>query len=245
MDLFNHFVSVFIGALIAVLPAGNTGVETQIVADVSATATPTVETVRGLAALRAELIELQARFSASGSRSERSDDDSDDSIETETHASFAASTTVADDRGRGEAELRGRATGSIKSEDVRRSDDEHESESDEDDDDSQRRGGRGTTIPVVPSIGAGVSGSVGTQTAAPTTFTAAQVAAHASVSSCYSSVNGSVYDLTAWISQHPGGSAAIKSMCGADGSAAFNGQHGGQGRPESELAGFKIGALVR
>ncbi|MDB5194518.1 MAG: conserved rane protein of unknown function [Parcubacteria group bacterium] len=76
------------------------------------------------------------------------------------------------------------------------------------------------------------------------TFTLADVAKHASASSCYSIINGGVYDLTAWINQHPGGQDAILSICGKDGSAAFNAQHGGQSRPESELAGFKIGMFA-
>ncbi len=78
---------------------------------------------------------------------------------------------------------------------------------------------------------------------ATTYYTRAEVSAHASTQSCWSIVNGKVYDLTSWISQHPGGSSAIKRMCGVDGSANFNGQHGGQSRPERELASFFIGVL--
>jgi cytochrome b involved in lipid metabolism len=74
-------------------------------------------------------------------------------------------------------------------------------------------------------------------------YTSAEVSAHASVQSCWSIVNGKVYDLTPWISQHPGGASAFKRMCGVDGSADFNGQHSGQARPERELAGFFIGVL--
>ena len=75
------------------------------------------------------------------------------------------------------------------------------------------------------------------------TYTLAEVAKHSTQSSCWSTVNGGVYDLTAWIGQHPGGPDAILGMCGKDGSAAFNDQHGGQRRPANELAGFKIGNL--
>ncbi len=74
-------------------------------------------------------------------------------------------------------------------------------------------------------------------------YTKAEVATHASSQSCWSIVNGKVYDLTSWIGQHPGGQQAIKGLCGTDGSATFNGQHGGQPRPERELAGFIIGEL--
>jgi cytochrome b involved in lipid metabolism len=81
-------------------------------------------------------------------------------------------------------------------------------------------------------------------TPAPGGYTAAQVAAHDSAQSCWTSISGNVYDLTAWIDQHPGGQAPILSLCGTDGTAAFMQQHGGQGRPEQELATFKIGALA-
>jgi predicted heme/steroid binding protein len=84
-------------------------------------------------------------------------------------------------------------------------------------------------------------------TAAPgaKTFTLADVAKHNSQSSCYSAVNGVVYDLTSWITRHPGGEREILSICGKDGSSAFNGQHSGQGKPETMLASFKIGTLAK
>lgn len=76
-------------------------------------------------------------------------------------------------------------------------------------------------------------------------YTAAEVASHNSASSCWSIINGNVYDLTAWISQHPGGEGPILSICGKNGSAAFNNQHGRQGRPNSILATYKIGAVAQ
>lgn len=76
-------------------------------------------------------------------------------------------------------------------------------------------------------------------------ITLAQVANHASQSSCWSAIDGGVYDLTPWISEHPGGEEAILSICGIDGSAAFNDQHGGDGRASSRLAAFKIGTLAQ
>ena len=80
---------------------------------------------------------------------------------------------------------------------------------------------------------------------APGTYTMAQVAAHNSQSSCWTAINGSVYDLTQFVGQHPGGSGAIVSICGTDGTDAFNGKHGGQARPAQELAGLKIGTLAQ
>ncbi len=76
-----------------------------------------------------------------------------------------------------------------------------------------------------------------------TTYTMADIKKHSKSTSCWSAINGNVYDLTKWINRHPGGSSVIISLCGKDGSSMFNGQHGGQARPVSELTGFKIGKL--
>lgn len=74
-------------------------------------------------------------------------------------------------------------------------------------------------------------------------YTLAQVAAHNSDTSCWTAIDGEVYDLTPFIDLHPGGFEAILSLCGIDGSAAFDNQHGGQSRPANELAGLQIGTL--
>lgn len=84
-----------------------------------------------------------------------------------------------------------------------------------------------------------------TQTQTTKSYTLAEVASHNTAQSCYTAVNSSVYDVTSWIKQHPGGEQAIIGMCGKDASSAFDAQHGGQSRPESELASFKIGVLVK
>jgi cytochrome b involved in lipid metabolism len=102
----------------------------------------------------------------------------------------------------------------------------------------------GTTSAPVESI----SPAAGEQaTPAPTakTFTMAQVATHKDATSCYTVVRGNVYDLTSWISQHPGGEKAILGLCGKDGTAAFVNQHGGRPRQENELATFQIGTLTQ
>ena len=76
------------------------------------------------------------------------------------------------------------------------------------------------------------------------TYNSADLAKHSTSKSCWSAIDGNVYDLTAWINQHPGGSSVIKAICGRDGSAAFNGQHSGQSRPANELKNFKIGKFA-
>ncbi len=77
------------------------------------------------------------------------------------------------------------------------------------------------------------------------TYTMADVASHKDVASCWTAINGNIYDLTAFINKHPGGDRNILKICGIDGSRAFDGQHGGQSGPESILAGFEIGTLVK
>lgn len=75
-------------------------------------------------------------------------------------------------------------------------------------------------------------------------ITLAEVSAHSSRTSCWSAINGNVYDLTSWIPKHPGGEQAILGICGIDGSSKFNGVHGGAARQAAILAGFKIGVLA-
>lgn len=77
------------------------------------------------------------------------------------------------------------------------------------------------------------------------TYTMADVASHKDVASCWTAINGNIYDLTAFINKHPGGDRNILKICGIDGSRAFDGQHGGQSGPESILAGFEIGTLAK
>ena len=76
-------------------------------------------------------------------------------------------------------------------------------------------------------------------------YTLAEVMTHNKKADCWTTINGGVYEVTSWIDQHPGGQQAIIGLCGIDGSAAFNGQHGEQARPAAELVSFKIGTLKK
>lgn len=71
----------------------------------------------------------------------------------------------------------------------------------------------------------------------------AAVARHNSAKSCWTVIDGNVYDVTHWINRHPGGAGVIEGMCGIDASAAFTGQHGNQSGPNATLATYKLGAL--
>jgi len=80
---------------------------------------------------------------------------------------------------------------------------------------------------------------------APTTrYTRAAVARHNRVTDCWSTVNGKVYDLTKWVSRHPGGQEAIAEMCGTNGAGEFFEQHTGDAAANEVLAGYQIGILA-
>src|SRR5690242_3032626 len=75
--------------------------------------------------------------------------------------------------------------------------------------------GPGNTVPV-PST---------SQNSNKKTYTLAEVATHKNNSSCWTAINGKVYDLTSWINRHPGGPERILNICGTDATDAFNIQH--------------------
>lgn len=74
-------------------------------------------------------------------------------------------------------------------------------------------------------------------------YTLADVSTHNSVASCWAIVNSNVYDLTSWISKHPGGERAITEICGKDGTRAFNSEHGRDEMPKEVLEMFLIGGV--
>lgn len=74
-------------------------------------------------------------------------------------------------------------------------------------------------------------------------YTMASVATHNSKDSCWTVINGNVYDLTGWISKHPGGAGNILKICGIDGTAAFEGQHGGSNHAGSTLTEYFLAPL--
>jgi cytochrome b involved in lipid metabolism len=75
-------------------------------------------------------------------------------------------------------------------------------------------------------------------------YTMADIALHGTASDCWSAINGGAYNLTSWVSVHPGGSGVIKAMCGSDGSGAYTGKHGGSGSAGAILAKLRIGNIV-
>lgn len=129
-----------------------------------------------------------------------------------------------------------------------------EDENEAEDDDGDERRNTSTNVPTKASNATAtktVTPVKTTVTTAPTTtnqppsaYSLAQIAQHADAKSCYTTVRGIVYDLTNFITKHPGGANNILKICGKDGTSAFVNQHAGRPSPEQELAGHKIGILA-
>jgi cytochrome b involved in lipid metabolism len=75
-------------------------------------------------------------------------------------------------------------------------------------------------------------------------YTMADVKKFNSRTKCWTAISGNVYDLTSWISAHPGGAGAITFLCGTDGTNAYKAQHEGQNRPTIRLSQYLLGPLV-
>lgn len=74
-------------------------------------------------------------------------------------------------------------------------------------------------------------------------YTMADVRMNNTSASCWVAIDGRVYDLTQWISRHPGGAGAISQLCGTDGTATFTARHGGQPSPSATLDSYDLGPL--
>ena len=103
---------------------------------------------------------------------------------------------------------------------------------------------RGSTEAAKP-VASSTPKATATPKAEPAGYTMANVRANNSKGSCWSVINGYVYDLTKWISSHPGGEGAIISLCGKDGTNEFVAQHKGQGKAEARLSGYVLGLLAK
>ena len=96
------------------------------------------------------------------------------------------------------------------------------------------------TVTATPTVSATPTP---TPTPVVTGYTMAQVRANNTAKSCWTAIDGYVYNLTNWISAHPGGSGAILFLCGTDGTNAFKAQHENQSRPAIRLDSYRIGPL--
>jgi cytochrome b involved in lipid metabolism len=78
-------------------------------------------------------------------------------------------------------------------------------------------------------------------------ISAAELALHARPDSCWMAIHGSVYDLTAYLPDHPSRPQVIEPWCGKDSTAAYDTKT--KGRPHSTeadelLPRYRIGTFV-
>jgi cytochrome b involved in lipid metabolism len=102
-----------------------------------------------------------------------------------------------------------------------------------------------TSTSAAPSAAATPAAKPTTATTVAAGYTMAQVKANNSRAKCWTVISENVYDLTAWIGDHPGGAGAIVSLCGTDGTQGFLAMHRNQSKPESRLAGYLLGPLAK
>jgi hypothetical protein len=99
---------------------------------------------------------------------------------------------------------------------------------------------RGAYVAPKPTVAATPTPSPSTSMAG---YTMAQVKANNTAKSCWTAIDGYVYNLTNWINSHPGGPGAIVFLCGTDGSNAFKAQHENQAKPATRLDAYRLGPL--
>jgi cytochrome b involved in lipid metabolism len=106
-----------------------------------------------------------------------------------------------------------------------------------------------SSLLVGPLSAAGASSGSSSSGALPGTgttaaLTSAEVQKHNTGTDCWSVIKGEVYDLTAYVKDHPGGANLIKAICGKDGSTSFASQHADAAKPKNILAAFALGPLA-
>ena len=85
--------------------------------------------------------------------------------------------------------------------------------------------------------------SLPTENSGPIELSMATVAQRNTPANCWAVVSNQVYNLTAYVTAHPGGAANITNLCGTDATAAFTNEHGQSDKPNTALKSFVIGAL--
>ena len=101
--------------------------------------------------------------------------------------------------------------------------------------------------PAISSQAPGANSSGGTETKS-SSHTKAEVATHNSKDDCWTIINDNVYDLTSYVSRHPGGDDILLA-CGTDGTTLFtdrttaDGETVGDGGSHSSSAASRLESL--
>jgi len=119
-------------------------------------------------------------------------------------------------------------------------DDEYEEEYEDDDDDDYKP----PTVPTPAPTPAPTPTPSPTPTPTVSRYTLTDVAVHNTAASCWMVIRGKVYDVTKYISKHPGGNNILKG-CGKDATSEFEGIRGHLKQATLNLLpGFYKGELV-
>lgn len=79
-----------------------------------------------------------------------------------------------------------------------------------------------------------------------TMITITEVAKHNSASDCWIIINNSAYNVTSYLTRHPGGSETIIPTCGTDATVAYDAIKGGRGHStaaDADLSPLFIGVV--
>lgn len=103
-------------------------------------------------------------------------------------------------------------------------------------------------VTVLAAAGAGAPPATVAPPAAARPHTLAEVARHATEADCWMAIDGVVYDLTAYLPDHPTRPSVIVPWCGKEASEAYRTKT--KGRPHSAeasrlLATYRIGVLAK
>ena len=74
-------------------------------------------------------------------------------------------------------------------------------------------------------------------------YSLSEVQTHNSKDSCWTTVEGKIYNITPFVSNHPGGERNIMKVCGIDGSEIFGDKHGNNNQAKETLKEYYIGEL--
>ena len=75
-------------------------------------------------------------------------------------------------------------------------------------------------------------------------YTSVQLKSHNTEASCYTLISGKVYDITRYISVHPGGKNNILKICGSDGTQLFTDKHASDTKPNMILRQMQVGVFT-
>lgn len=78
-------------------------------------------------------------------------------------------------------------------------------------------------------------------------ITAAELARHDSAASCWKAIDGQVYDVTAYVENHPTDPEVVLAWCGRDATEAWRNKRPGvphSARAQARLQAYRVGPLA-